>query len=174
MVELSNERVEKILHEETKKTEALTTILRGIYAKYVDLYENYIANWEDLNNDKIDAFRKQNEEIRSLIKYYYMDIPQDVCSELNKFEEKVNENLLGRDWKMHLYDAYEKFKEDNDEWDMSEDYYKAAFKKYALKEFYKAMEEIFRDGFGTGSQTAKNVMEGISGLLFGGGRGKDR
>ena len=57
---------------------------------------------------------------------------------------------------------------------MSEDYYKAAFKKYALKEFYKAMEEIFRDGFGTGSQTAKNVMEGISGLLFGGGRGKDR
>jgi hypothetical protein len=29
------------------------------------------------------------------------------------------------------------------------------------------MDYIFRDGFGTGSQTAKNILSEISSLLFG-------
>jgi len=172
MVELSNERIEQILHEETKKTEALPLILRSIYARYMNLYEDYVAHFDTLNDDKIAGFKKQHEETKSLIKYYYMDIPEDVCDELGEFEEKSSDILLGRDWKMHLYDAYDEFKEKNDAWGKSEDYYKAEFKKYALKEFYKAMGEIFRDGFGTNSETVRNASEGILGLLFGGKKDK--
>ena len=167
MVELSNERVEQILHDETKKKEELTTILRGIYTRYMNLYENYFADIEVLNGDKIDEFGKYHEETKSLIKYYYMDIPQDVCIGIREFEEKVSDKLLGREWKKNLFDAYDEFKEKNKVRDKGEDYYKAAFAKQALKEFYEAMENIFREGFGTYSQTAKDVLGGISGLLFG-------
>ena len=167
MLELSNERIEQILHDETTKTESVPTILRAIYLRYVNLFENYIANFDSLNDDKIAAFKKQHEETRSLIKYYYMDIPQDVCYELIEFEEKYMDELLGRDWKRVVYDAYDEFKDSCSEWDMSEDYYKKKFKKAALKEFYKAMEEIFRDGFKTNSETHQNIFEGITGLLFG-------
>ena len=52
---------------------------------------------------------------------------------------------------------------------MTEDYYKGAFKKYALKEFYEVMENIFRDGFGSESEKAKNIFSGIKSLIFGGG-----
>ena len=44
---------------------------------------------------------------------------------------------------------------------------KAAFIKHALEDFYDAMDYVFRDGFGTGSQSAKNVFTEIKGLLFG-------
>ena len=44
---------------------------------------------------------------------------------------------------------------------------KAAFIKHALEDFYDAMDYVFRDGFGTGSQSAKNVYTEIKGLLFG-------
>lgn len=67
----------------------------------------------------------------------------------------------------YLYDAYDEFKDNCDEWDMSEDYYKAAFKKKVLKEFYESMETVFRSGFGTESQTANGLFGGISKLLFG-------
>ena len=167
MVKLSNERIEEILHVETKQTEELPVILRSIYARYMNLYEDYFSAPDELNDDKIAAFRKYHEETISLIKYYYMDIPQDICSAIRDFEEKSSDKLLGREWKRVLYDAYEEFKEESDEWDMSEDYYKAAFKKCVLKEFYAAMEKIFRAGFDTESQTVKNVFEGISTLLFG-------
>ena len=166
MIELTNERIEEIL-KETKETEPLPLLLRAIYLRYVNLYENYFAKWDELTNDKIAEFNKQHEETKSLIKYYYMDIPQDVCSEITEFEEKCGNKLLGRDWKMYLYDAYDEFRDKNEEWDKSEDYYKAEFTKYALKEFYEAMDDIFREGFGTGSATAKGVVNGLSGLLFG-------
>ena len=172
MVELSKERVEQILDEETKKTQALPTILRAIYNRYMSLYERYIAEVDTLTDDKVAAYKKEYEETWSLIKYYYMDIPQAVCYELNEFAEKCDSLLLGRDWKKHVYDAYDEFKSKSRAWNKEEDYYIAEFKKYALKEFYAAMEEIFRDGFGTGSGTAKNIFEGISGLLFGGSKGK--
>ena len=167
MVELSNERIEQMLHEETKKTEEVPTILRGIYARYMNLYEHYIADMETLNDDRIAEFRKYHEETRSLIKYYYMDIPQDVCLGIREFEEKSTDRLLGREWKRYLYDAYDEFKDNCDEWDMSEDYYKAAFKKKVLKEFYESMETVFRSGFGTESQTSNELFGGISKLLFG-------
>ena len=90
MVKLSNERIEQILHEETKKTEDLTTILRGIYSGYMNLYEQYFADIEALNDDQIAELKKQHEETKSLIKYYYMDIPQDICVGIREFEEKVS------------------------------------------------------------------------------------
>ena len=167
MVELSNERIEQILHEETKKTEALPTILRGIYSRYMNLYEQYFADIDALNDDQIAEFKKQHEETISLIKYYYMDIPQDVCAGIQEFEEKVSDKLLGRDWKMHVYDIYDEYKAKNSVWGKGEDYYKAEFPKFAMKAFYEAMESIFREGFGTGSETTKSIFEGISGLLFG-------
>ena len=80
MVELSNERIEQILKDETKKTEEPATILRAIYTRYMNLFEHYFADINALNDDKIDEFRKYHEETKSLIKYYYMDIPEDVCS----------------------------------------------------------------------------------------------
>ena len=167
MVELSNERVEQILTDETKKTEELPTILRGIYTRYMNLYERYFADLDALNEDKIAEFRHYHEETKSLIKYYYMDIPQDVCAGIREFEEKVSDKLLGREWKKNLYDAFDEFREKSKVRDRSEDYYKAEFSKQALRAFYEAMENIFRDGFGTASQTVKEALSGISGLLFG-------
>ena len=167
MVELSNERIEQILHEETKKTEDLKTILRSIYFRYMNLYEHYFADLDALNNDKIAEFRKQHEETKSLIKYYYMDIPQDICHEIHEFEEKVSDKLLGRDWKTHLHDIYEEYKAKNKDWNKKEEDYKAEFPKAAIDAFYEAMESIFRDAFGTNSATAKEFIEGIGGLLLG-------
>ena len=167
MVELDNERMKQILHDETAETEDLVTILRGIYTRYMNLYERYFADIEALNDDRIAEFAKYHEETKSLIKYYYMDIPQDICAGISEFEEKVSGRLLRREWKMNLFDVYDEFREKNRVRNKSEDYYKAEFAKLALKEFYKAMENIFRDGFGTYSQTVKDVLGGITGLLVG-------
>ena len=167
MVELSNERIEQILNDETGKTEDVKTILRGIYTRYVNLYERYFADFDKLNEEKIEAFKKYHEETRSLIKYYYMDIPQDVCMAIREFEEKGSDLLLGRAWKTILSDAYDEFREKSNVRGRSEEYYQAEFKKLALKEFYAAMETVVRDGFGTNSQAAQSILEGISGLLFG-------
>lgn len=167
MVELSNERIKQMLEEETKKTEDLTTILRAIYTRYMNLYERYFAELDALNDDKIAEYKKYHEETKSLIKYYYMDIPQDVCAGINEFEEKAGDKLLGREWKKTLYDAYTEFREKYKVRDRSEEYYKEAFKKEALKAFYDAMDSVFRSGFGTGSETVQEVIGGITGLLFG-------
>ena len=167
MVELSNERIKQMLEEETKKTEDLTTILRAIYTRYMNLYERYFADLDALNDDKIAEYKKYHEETKSLIKYYYMDIPQDVCAGINEFEEKAGDKLLGREWKKTLYDAYTEFREKYKVRDRSDEYYQEAFKKEALKAFYDAMDYVFRSGFGTGSQTVQEVIGGITGLLFG-------
>ena len=53
MVELSNRRIEQILHEETAKKEELATILRGIYTRYMHLYESYFADIDALSDDKV-------------------------------------------------------------------------------------------------------------------------
>ena len=168
MVQLSNERVEQILQKETKKTEALPLILRAIYTRYMNLFEDYFANLDKLDNEKIAEYRKQHEETKSLIKYYYMDIPHDICSALRELDENGSDKMLGIEWKKYIYEAFDEFKEKSDYWEeKSEEHYMVEFKKEALKEFYENMEEVFRVGFGTGSQTAKEVMDGISGLLFG-------
>jgi DNA polymerase III alpha subunit (gram-positive type) len=38
---------------------------------------------------------------------------------------------------------------------------------FALKAFYDDMNYVFREGFGTGSQTAETVVSGLAELLLG-------
>ena len=162
MVELSNERIGQILHEETVKTEETATILRSIYIRYMRLYEKYFADIDALNNAEIARLRKYHEETVSLVKYYYMDIPQDICEGIKEFETKYGANLLGPEWHEYLFRIYQEFRKGSKAKDI-----KADFSKQALEAFYEAMDYIFREGFGTGSQTVKDAVSGIAGLLFG-------
>ena len=166
MFELSVERVDQILHQETPKKEELATILRGIYTRYMRMYEKYFADIDALDDDVIADLKKHNEETKDLIKYYYMDIPQDVCTGIREFENKYSSNLLGSEWHEYLFGSYEEFKEKIRDKDKSEESLKAEFSKQTLMAFYDAMDYVFRDGFGTGSQTAKKVLSSITGLLF--------
>lgn len=167
MLELSNERVECIMEKETQKTEPATTILRAIYTRYMCLYEKYFADIEALNNDKIAELKEYHEETLSLVKYYYMDIPQDTCRALGEFEEKYSSLLLGPSWHHYLFKAYDDFRDANRNSDKSEKEIKAEFSKRVMKYFYESMDYVFRDGFGTGSKTVETVVNGISSLLFG-------
>ena len=169
MVELSNERIEQILHEETMKKEESETILRSIYTRFMRLYEKYFADIDALNDDEINVLRNYHEETRSLIKYYYMDIPQDICTGIKEFENRYSANLLGTEWHEYLFGSYEEFREKSKIKDKSEECFKAEFARQALSDFYDAMDYIFREGFGTDSQTAKSFVSGITGLLFGKG-----
>ena len=165
MVELSRERVEMILNEETPKTEELTTILRAVYTRYMRLYEKYFADPDALNDEVIAELNQYHEETRSLVKYYYMDIPEDVCDEIVEFDVKYGSKLLGPDWHKFLFDEYKHFRGKN--WDKSEEWTKEEFKKEALHGFYQAMGSVFRQGFDTGSKHTSNFIEGVSSLLFG-------
>lgn len=165
MIELDNKRIKQILHEETAEKEELTTILRGIYNRYVHLYENYFANIDKLNDKEIKKMREYHEETKSLVKYYYMDIPEDVCTGINKFEDNYSTKLLGPDWHDFLFDYYEEFKNKNKK--KSETDLKAEFRDKIMRAFYVTMEYIFRPGFDTESSTGKKLVNGISGLLFG-------
>ena len=167
MVELSNERVEQILHKETQKTEELTTILRGIYTRYLRLYEKYFADIDALNDDRIAELKAYHEETRSLVKYYYMDIPQDICMAIHEFDDNYSAKLLGPDWHKTLFDSYDDFRVENMDKHKSEACLKAAFGREALTAFYQAMDSVFREGFGTGSKTTEKVVSGLASLLFG-------
>ena len=167
MVELSRKRVEQILHEETLKTEELATILRGIYTRYMRLYERYFADIDALNDEKIAELREYHGETKSLVKYYYMDIPLDICMGIDEFEEKYSDRLLGPDWHEALFDCYEDFRDDNMSEYAGERALKAAFAEQNLEAFYAAMDTVFREGFGTASQTAEKVFTKIAGLIFG-------
>ena len=96
-----------------------------------------------------------------------MDLPQDVCSGIKEFEKKYSSNLLGSRWHKYLFDSYKEFKEKSQDKDKSEEFYKAEFTKQALDYFYEAMDYIFRDAFGTESQTVKNTISSLKELLFG-------
>ena len=167
MIELSNERIEQILHEETPKTEELRTILRSIYTRYMRLYERYLADIDALDDNRIAELREYREETLSLVKHYYMDIPQDIAIDIAEFENKYGSKLLGPRWHDYLYDVYREFSEKSVNREKSEEAVKEEFKKQTLAAFYSAMGHIFRDGFDSGSQTARNLMSGITGLLFG-------
>lgn len=167
MLELSNERIEQILHKETTKKEDLDTILRSIYTRYMRLYEKYFADIDALNDDEISELRAYHEETRSLVRYYYMDIPLDICMGLKEFENKYSSNLLGSEWHEYLFGGYEEFKKNDKSKNKNEEYLKAEFTNQILTAFYEAMDYVFREGFGTGSHTAKKVVSGITGLLFG-------
>lgn len=172
MAELSFERIEKILHEETAKKEEMTTILRSVYTRYRHLYQEYFADIDALNDDKIAELRKYNEETQELIKVYYLDIPQDTCTGIEVFEEEYSSKLLGPEWHEYLFSAYEDFKEESADIRKSEAELKAEFAKQALDGFYEAMDSALREGFGTKSKGAENVISGIAGLLFGKGKEK--
>ena len=79
---------------------------------------------------------------------------------------KYSSDLLGSEWHEYLFGSYEEFKEKIRDKDKSEESLKAEFSKQTLMAFYDAMDYVFRDGFGTGSQTAKKVLSSITGLLF--------
>ena len=167
MVELSKERIDKILHEETTKKEDLDTILRAVYTRYMRLYEKYFSDIDALNDDEIAGLKNYHEETRSLIRYYYMDIPQDICHGFMEFEKKYSDRLLGDKWHKYLFDSFKEFREKSRGDNKTREYLKAEFTKQTLAEIYEGMDYVFRDGFGTGSQTVKDVTSGIAGLLFG-------
>ena len=131
------------------------------------LYEDYFADIDALNDDKIAEFRNYHEETKSLVRYYYMDIPQDTCQGIILFEKEYSTNLLGPEWQEYLFHAYEDFKKENKSGNKSEDYNKAEFTRQVLEYFYEAMDYVFREGFGTGSKTTRNIISGLAGLLFG-------
>lgn len=167
MIELSTERIEQILHEETAKKEELDTILRSIYTRYMRLYENYFADIDALNDDKIAEMKNYHEETKSLVKYYYMDIPQDVCMQIDEFEKEYSDKLLGPEWHEFLFRSYAEFKGESQDEEKSEKVLKAEFSEQALTYFYEAMDYVFRDGFDTGSKTVEQTKGWLSGLLFG-------
>lgn len=167
MIELSNEAIERMLHKETVKKEETGTILRGVYTRYMLLYEKYFADIDALNDDVIARLRHDHEETRSLVKYYYMDIPMDVCTRLDEFDEKYSASLLGPAWREFLAGAYLEFRESRSDENMSREALKAEFSKQTLKAFYDDMNYVFRDGFGTGSKTAEKVVGGLVELFFG-------
>ena len=167
MVELNNERIEKILHEETPKKEELPTILRSIYTRYMRLYERYLDDIDALNDAKIAGLSKYHDETLSLVKYYYLDIPLDIIMPLKEFEDAYTSNLLGPEWHEFIFGQYKEFRNKNKSGKKSEEDLKREFKEKTLEAFYDVMDYVFRDGFGTESQTAKETVTGIAGLLFG-------
>ncbi len=167
MIELSSERAEQILHEETVKKEDLETILRSIYTRFMCLYENFFADIDALNDEMIAELKNYHDETISLIKYYYMDIPLDIIMEINEFEMEYSANLLGSKWHDFLFGLYEDFRKEREDENKSDEDLMAEFTKQALMSFYESMDYIFRESFGTGSKTAENTLSGISGLLFG-------
>ena len=132
------------------------------------LYEEYFADIDALTDEKIAEFRKYHDETLSLIKYYYMDIPLDVCIGINEFEDEYSDNLLGDGWHKYLFDIYNDYKKGSNR-NESEKCRKADFAKQALSYFYDSMDYVFREGFGTESKTAEKTRNGIFGLLFGKG-----
>ena len=167
MIELSNERIEEILHKETGKTEELTTILRGIYTRYMRLYERYYADIDAPNDDVIAELKYYHEETQSLCKYYYMDIPLDICTGLIEFDNEYSDKLLGDDWHKFLLDSYKDFRDEHAYENKSEASLKAEFADQKLTSFYEVMDYVLRDAFNTNSKSAENVASGITSLLFG-------
>ncbi len=167
MIQLKAQVIERMLHQETAQKEDLGTILRCIYTRYMRLYEHYFADIDALNNETVAGMRKYHEETMSLVKYYYMDIPLDICIRLEQFEEKCTDLLLGPAWRVHLHEGYEEFREKHEKSNPGGNNLKDEFRTETMKAFYDAMGYIFREGFGTDSQTARNVLSGITDLLFG-------
>jgi hypothetical protein len=167
MVGLSNEKVDQILHAETPKTEPLALILRGIYTRYMRLFEQYYADIDTLNDNKVAELRKYHEDTKSLVKHYYMDIPHDICMEIDEFDKKCTKKLLGYNWHEYLFDDYEEFREDRDSEDERERNLKAEYSKEKLEEFYEEIGSVLRDGFGSGSKAREKVVNELQGMFFG-------
>ena len=164
MVELTYEKIDKILHEETLKSEDARTIQRALYNRNMCLYEKYLSDIDALNDETIAEMKKYHEETKSLLKYYRMDIPQDTSDGLDAFNKKFTDRILGPDWRDFLSHTYEEFKDDYENYGKSEECLKKEFEEKVLVEFYAKMDDVFRDGFGTSSQSANNAFEGIAAI----------
>lgn len=164
MVELSKERIGQILHEETVPNEEQKTILRSIYTRLMHLYERYFSDIDALNDNEIGKLSEYNKETESLVKYYYMDIPLDICLALEEFDKEYTSRLLGEGWHDFLYNNYEDYRESNDK---EKEDCKAEFSKHTLDGFYEAMSYIFREAFETDSKNLEEISSGLSGFLFG-------
>ena len=167
MVELSTERVDEILHKETQRTEEPATILRSIYTRYMHLYETYLADIDALNDEKIAELKTYHEETESLVKYYYMDIPQDIYISLKAFDDRQITKQLGPDWHEHLLHSYQQFKDVYVGEDKTEEWLKEKFTEKELTDFYEAMDDVFREGFGTGSKATESFCTRLRHLIFG-------
>ena len=165
MTELSMERIEKILHEETPQDESVTMILRSIYIRYMRLYEKYFATTDTLDNE-IAELRNYHEETRSLIKYYFLDIPLDICDAIEKFDDEYTDKLLGPDWKRYLSALYNEVEKDTFRSYGGRDPLDSDFTKKIMSAFYNSMSGIFRVGFDTGSKTTEKVIGGIKEMFF--------
>ena len=55
------------------------------------LYEKYFADIDALTDETVAGLKAYHEETRSLVKYYNMDIPQDVCKCLNAFDSAYSD-----------------------------------------------------------------------------------
>ena len=167
MVELSSERIEQIVLKETAKKQEADIILRSVYTRYMCLFEKYFEDIDALNDDKVAELRNYHEETKSLVRYYYMDIAQDVCKLLREFDDTYIINMLGSGWHKYIFDIYKYYKDEKKISIKAEEDIKAAFVKETLEEFYDTMDYIFRDDFGTSSQTAKKVVTNLKEMLFG-------
>lgn len=167
MVELTSKRIAEILSEETAKKEELPTILRGVYTRYMHLFEKYFADIDALNDDAIAKLKEYHEETKSFVKYYYMDIPQDICNNIEEFDTNYVDEMLGPKWHDVVSKSYHEFKKDNKDKKKSEEELKKAYKKEMSDSFYSSMSYIFREGFGTGSKKIENTLAGIANFLFG-------
>ena len=166
MIELKADRIDQILHAETGKKEELNTILRGLYTRYMTLYEKYFADIEALNDEEIASLKSYHEETRSLLRYYFLDVPQDICRCLIHFDEEYTDKLLGPEWHKYLFDNYKEFKEDYTGKNKSKQNLKAEFAKQTLEDFYNTMDYIFREAFGTGSKVEDGFLDGVKKLFF--------
>lgn len=106
------------------------------------LFEGYFADIDALNDARIAELRKYHEETSSLVKYYYMDIPKDVCEGIEEFNNKFSIKLLGSKWYDNLSDIYEGYKNEN--WDTDEKHLKSEYEKRVLTTFYEEMDNGFQ------------------------------
>ena len=69
MIELKADRIDQMLHAETGKKEELNTILRGLYTRYMTLYEKYFADIEALNDEEIALTIREFNILYKLLSY---------------------------------------------------------------------------------------------------------
>jgi len=165
MIELSKERIDQIVYDETPKTDVLPTILRSIYNRYMHLYENYFTDIDALDDKKIAELKEYHKETKELIKYFYLDIPMDTNLDLDKFDKDYTDKLLGSGWHDYLFENYDDFRDLYVNKDKTDKELRAYFADKALEYFYDDMDSIFRDDFGTGSKTAETIFEGLKSLF---------
>jgi len=89
---------------------------------------------------------------------------QSLCLALDEFDNEYTEKFLGDKWQEHLKSSYEEYQKLNNKEDID---CKTGFSEQKLKDFYYAMNTVFRAGFGTESKSAEKMRKGLLGLLFG-------